>query len=71
MVNVVRKSPFSGKINEMSLNISQTEFNEAAAKYKAGALLQNAFHMLTADEREFIKTGITPAEWAATFGEDG
>lgn len=70
MVNVTRKSPFSGKVNTLALNISQDEFNAALARYEAGALLQNAFHMLDADEREFLMTGITSEEWAAAFGED-
>jgi hypothetical protein len=26
--------------------------------------------MLNADQREFIKTGITPEMWAKMFGED-
>jgi hypothetical protein len=52
----------------MTFNISQDEFNAALARYEAGALLQNAFPMLDADEREFIKTGITPQEWDALFG---
>lgn len=38
--------------------------------YNNGALLQNAFPNLNADEREFFKTGITPQEWDAQFGGD-
>jgi len=33
-------------------------------------LLQNAFPNISAGDREFIKTGITPEEWAMTFGEE-
>ena len=36
---------------------------EQLARYSAGELLQNAFPQLSAGEREFIKTGITPEEW--------
>ena len=68
MVTITRTSPFSRKVNTMTFNISQDEFNAALARYEAGALLQNAFPMLDADEREFIKTGITPQEWDALFG---
>ena len=38
--------------------------------YAQGALLQNAFPNLTPGDREFIKTGITQAEWVEIFGED-
>lgn len=60
MVKVTRKSPFSGKENTMTLNISESEFKKALIRYVQGAYIQDAFHMLSADEREFIKTGITP-----------
>jgi hypothetical protein len=32
-----------------------------------GVLIQNAMPHLTPDEREFIKTGITPEEWDSAF----
>ena len=70
MVTVTRTSPFSRKVNTMTFNVSQDEFNAALARYEAGALLQNAFPMLDAGEREFIKTGITPQEWDALFGSE-
>lgn len=37
-----------------------------------GTYLQDALSFLDADQREFVKTGITPAQWAAMFPpEDG
>jgi hypothetical protein len=38
--------------------------------YSEGALLQEAFHNLDADQREFIKTGITKEEWVEIYGPD-
>lgn len=70
MVNVTRKSPFTGKVNTLAINIGQAEFDAAFVRWQDGAMLQDAFHMLDAGDREFIKTGITPQEWADTFGED-
>ena len=71
MVNVTRKSPFTGKVNTLALNIGQAEFDAAFAQWSAGFLmLQDAFPMLTAGEREFIKTGITPDEWDNLFGSE-
>ena len=68
MVNVTRTSPFSRKVNTMTFNVSQEQFDEGVAAYSAGALLQDAFPFLDADEREFFKTGITPEEWDSLFG---
>jgi len=38
--------------------------------FNNGYLIQEAFPMLDADTRELIKTGITPTEWNAMFGEE-
>ena len=58
---IKRKSPFSGETNQMEIDVT----TEQLAAYAAGILLQDAFPHLTPDEREFIKTGITAAEWEA------
>jgi hypothetical protein len=39
------------------------------AAYNSGALIQVAFPDLTADQREFILTGITKDEWNILFEE--
>ena len=62
---VTRRSSLSGKNHAMDLPISQ----EQLAAYAAGGLVQVAFPQLTAAEREFILTGITPSEWAEVFGD--
>ena len=63
---VVRKSDLTGKVHSMELDISPCQM----AAYNQGALIQNAFPHLSADQREFFMTGITPEEWEATFGGD-
>lgn len=63
---ITRKSPFSGKINQMDLPITE----EQMQRYINGTeLIQNVFPNLTPDEREFIMTGITKEEWDNTFIE--
>lgn len=69
-MKLMRISPFSGQPYIMDLPITEPEFSEALARYEDGAYIQDAFHMLDADQREFILTGIPPVEWAETFGED-
>lgn len=38
---------------------------------RAGVYLQEAFPFLSAGEREFILSGITPDEWAEIFPKEG
>jgi hypothetical protein len=50
----------------MDLNVTQDQLN----RYEIGlGLLQDIFPDLPRDEREFIKTGITPQEWEEIFGK--
>ena len=65
LLKVTRKSPFSGEVNTIWVTVPTA----GLVAYKAGALIQTAFPELTSGEREFIMTGITPAEWAKQFPE--
>lgn len=56
---VSRTSVLTGKEHVMDLDITLDQI----VAYQAGTLLQNAFPHLSASEREFLKTGITPEEW--------
>lgn len=62
---IKRKSPFSGKENEQDIPVTQEQLD----KWKGGMLIQNAMPNLTADQREFLMTGITKEEWEETFKE--
>ena len=64
-MQITRTSTLSGITR--SLEIPCTE--EQMAAYKNGALIQVAFPNLTADQREFILTGITKDEWDELFKE--
>jgi hypothetical protein len=61
---IIRTSPFSGNTNSMEIEVTQ----EQLSSWENGTLIQNAMPNLSADEREFIMTGITPSEWAEAFG---
>lgn len=64
---IVRTSPFTGKVHEWDM---PTVTEERLAEWrKPGNHIQNVFPELSADEREFLMTGITPEEWNDTFGE--
>ena len=62
---IARKSPLSGYVHEMELDITY----EQLTRWENGEYIQNVFPHLTLDEREFIMTGITSAEWNTLFGE--
>lgn len=49
--------------------MTEQEFGDAYAKWRNGALIQEAFFFLTADEREFIMTGTPPHVWNEMFAE--
>jgi len=61
---ITRTNPFNGSVNTRDLDIT----DEQVAAYEAGALVQNAFPNLSADDREFYKTGID--NWDEIFGEE-
>jgi len=50
----------------MVLPITSTQLD----RWTNGDLIQNVFPDLSADQREFLKTGITPEEWNQNFGEE-
>jgi len=65
MLIIERESPFSGNVNRMAIQVTEAQI----AAWQGGELIQNAMPNASADEREFIKTGITPEEWENTFGD--
>ena len=60
---ITRISAISNEKNTMDLDIDEYQLH----KWQNGGLIQDVMPHLTEDEREFIMTGITPAEWDATF----
>ena len=62
------ESPFTGKVNSMFMLFDVADFT----KWREGrGLIQDCLPYLSADEREFLMTGLTPEEWERTFGEEG
>lgn len=58
-MQIQRTSIITGITRTLNLDITE----EQISAYMNGALIQKAFPNLTADEREFILTGITAEEW--------
>jgi hypothetical protein len=64
-VKITRKSLISGVERTVDLPVTP----EQMAAWEGGAHIQHAMPNLSADQREFILTGITAEEWDATFAE--
>lgn len=63
-MKITRKSEATGVENTLDLPVTQAQLDDY---YVKGMLLQDAFPLLPAEQREFIKTGITPEEWEEIF----
>ena len=53
----------------MYLDITQEQIAEWNAPAEERRLIQDIFPNLNEDEREFIMTGYTPADWRTLHGE--
>ena len=65
-MKITRVSPFSNKKTTLEIDVTARQI----ASWEKGELIQDAMPNLTPDEREFIKTGVTPDEWDDVFGVD-
>jgi hypothetical protein len=64
-LDVTNASNYSGREHTIRIRARPCQFT----LWNSGALIQEAFPELTADEREFILSGITKEEWKELFGE--
>jgi len=56
---ITKTSMLSGNTSSMNIDVSQDQID----LWQGGSLIQNVMPNLSADEREFIMTGVTPEEW--------
>ena len=66
-MKITRVSKLTGKMHTLDIPVTRGQLND----WRNGTVIQRAMPNLTADQREFIKTGVTPEEWAHTFGAFG
>jgi len=67
MTLISRTSLITGCVNTMDLPITEDMISDWI---ESDALIQHAFPNLSADEREFLLTGATPAEFHELFAEE-
>lgn len=70
MISLTMRSLISGQEHTREIPLSFVEYSRCCERYAQGALIQDAFAMLSPEDREFIKTGITPEEWEALFARE-
>ena len=58
-------SILTGKTHTRELPVTSAELDI----WMSGELIQNVFPHLSADDREFLMTGITPEEWDTLHGD--
>ena len=58
---IKKRSIFTGKENEMDLDITEDQLNRFLTTRDC---IQDVFPNLNADEREFLRIGVTPEECA-------
>ena len=56
---ITKTSMLSGNTSSMDIDVSQDQID----LWQGGSLIQNVMPDLSADEREFIMTGVTAEEW--------
>jgi hypothetical protein len=66
---VIVQATVLGKRKQMVFQVPFAKFDAALDTYDAGALAQDAFPFLTAEEREFLLSGMLPSEFAALCTE--
>ena len=62
---IAKTSSLTSKTHQMEIDVSEKQIT----LWMEGALIQDVMPNLSPDEREFIMTGITPAEWDEAFAQ--
>lgn len=58
-MKIKKQSQITGHFHEMEIDVTP----EQIKAWQNGALIQDAMPNVSAEEREFMMTGITPEEW--------
>ena len=60
---ITKFSPISMKDHSREIPVTQEQIDA----WNSGVLIQNAMPNISADDRVFLMTGITPEEWDSAF----
>jgi hypothetical protein len=68
-MQVTKTSQLTGVTHTMDLDVTKEQLDRFEIRRYTGEYVQNIFNNLSASEREFILSGITPDEWDIEFGK--
>jgi|10_taG_2_1085330.scaffolds.fasta_scaffold31042_4 hypothetical protein len=69
-MKIRKRSSLTGIVSEMNIDVNQDVYTFwELSPVQTRPHVQDAFPLLTPDEREFLLTGITPEEWNGLFSE--
>jgi len=63
---ISKKSPLTGRWNAKDIDVTPEELR----RWQSGELIQNVMPHLSPDDREFLMTGLTPADWDEMTGAE-
>lgn len=66
-MKVTKQSQLTGAVHTLDLDVTQEQLDRFEVRRETGEYVQTIFPNLSASEREFILSGITPTEWDKTF----
>lgn len=68
---ITKRSVFTNQIHTMEIPVRKEDYEMwEKTPPNQRPLIQQYFHYLTADEREFILSGCTPNEWDEMYNEE-
>lgn len=62
---ITKVNPMTGNENTLNINITNDQIND----WQTGTLIQDAMPNITANEREFLISGMLPDGWDELFKE--
>ena len=65
-LKIEKRHPFTGEYNTLNLDITIDQFND----WQSGTLIQQAMPNLSAEEREFLISGLLPGDYDKLFKND-
>lgn len=65
-MKIIRQSTLTGNTRTLDIDVTQEQID----KWQSGSYIQDAMPHLSADDREFLISGITPDEWNKVFPEE-
>ena len=57
-IRAIRRDPFSGRYHVLDPQMTASNFMVCLSRWNSGKMVQDAFPMLNAEDREFLLTGM-------------